>query len=79
MAINFTYNGKPYNSLDSAIEDLVADSIRESTLNTIKPFRSEITRHGGTVNVKINGDRLTVDCTNLPDDLIDRIQKAITG
>jgi hypothetical protein len=81
LKIEFNYNGRNYNSISDVMQKAMVDGIRENITNALKPFESEIIQSGGNVQVNIpeNMQNMDLQLNNMPQDLIDRITKALNA
>ena len=79
MKINITHNGKKYNNIKDAFTDAAISGIKENINNSLKPFESEIKACNGIVTIDIPKDfkNAKIQLENMPEDLIERITKAL--
>lgn len=78
LKIEYSYNGKRTNDLESAVKLAAAEGIRNKVWRKIQPFEDEILACGGTVTININenlqGDLIL---NGMPEDLKQRIIQAL--
>lgn len=76
--IKIKYQGKDYNRLSNAINEAILDGVIEHVEDILKPFKEEIKASGGEIIVSVNKDNsFDLQVKNVPDELADRIEKAI--
>lgn len=77
--IKFTFNGKPVNNLENAIMKSLSNQLKEKIENRLQPFQSELMANNASVEVIVSEDleNVTYTFTDVPDDLKERIKKAL--
>lgn len=83
MPVRIIVNGKTYNSFADAInvdqlEDFFINGIIENIYNSTKTYVDEANRKGGNITFGWKNNQLTISGTNVSEDLITKIQNAIS-
>jgi hypothetical protein len=77
--LKITYKGRNYSSITDAIQKAMVDGIKETITKSLRPFETEIRKTGGQIIIDIpdNMKNMKVQLKNMPQDLIDKITKAL--
>jgi hypothetical protein len=73
--IRITVNGQEYDSIESAIDDIVTRSMLRICQEKIAPFENEIKLEGGIVDINLeNNKNPSMKISGISDDLKARIE-----